>query len=124
MPFDGSPGRFVVLEGNRRLAALKVLENPELLSGAVAPKVLTQFRRLSKDYALNPVETIQYLVVNNRDEARPWIDLSYRAAPGTAARHPSRWLGAHHRGARPSSGSVAPRRYRGEDRRGHLADNT
>ena len=57
MLFPGNQGRYVVLEGNRRLAAIRALENPETIVDAVSPSILKKIRRLSKDYQDNPVET-------------------------------------------------------------------
>ena len=55
MPFKDDLNRYVVLEGNRRLAALRALENPEWLSGSIAPGILTSIRKLSKSYQTNPI---------------------------------------------------------------------
>jgi hypothetical protein len=77
MPFEGTPGRYVVLEGNRRLTALKALENPELLVGAVSRSALAEVRKLSKQYQNAPIESIPCIIVKNRDEARHWIELRH-----------------------------------------------
>ena len=77
MPLAGNLGRYTVLEGNRRLAALRVLENPESVVEAVPPKVLGQLRRLSKDYQSDPIEAISCLVMKDRDEAGHWIKLRH-----------------------------------------------
>jgi hypothetical protein len=77
MPLKGEPQRYVILEGNRRLAAMKALENPESLAGAVKPSIIRQLRRLSKEYLRNPIDTFQCLVVKDRDEARYWIELRH-----------------------------------------------
>jgi hypothetical protein len=77
MPFEDDLKRYVVLEGNRRLAALKALENPESLVDSVTKGVLTEIRRLSREYQNNPVEHMQCLVVKDRDEARHWIELRH-----------------------------------------------
>jgi hypothetical protein len=69
--------RFVVLEGNRRLGALRALENPETLVGAVDNAVLAEMRQLSKVYQRNPVEHVQCLVVKSREEANIWIELRH-----------------------------------------------
>ena len=50
--------RFVVLDGNRRLAALKVLENPESVDGAIGPSLLKSMRGLSKRYQEDPIDNI------------------------------------------------------------------
>lgn len=77
MSFKGDPGRYVVLEGNRRLTALRALENPEFLGDAVGKSILTEIRRLSKQYQDAPIEHIPCIVVKNREEARHWIELRH-----------------------------------------------
>lgn len=77
MSLEGDTQRYVVLEGNRRLAALMALENPESLVDAVTPAVLSQIRRLSREYQKNPIENVSCVVVKDRDEARHWIELRH-----------------------------------------------
>lgn len=77
MPLDDDLNRYVVLEGNRRLVALRALENPEWLVGAVGANVLAAMRKLSRKYQDAPIETIQCLAVKNRDEAQHWIALRH-----------------------------------------------
>lgn len=69
--------RYIVLEGNRRLAALKALENPDVLTGAIPPSTLQDIRAQSKKYQDKPVETMLCLVVKNREEADHWIELRH-----------------------------------------------
>jgi hypothetical protein len=76
-PLKDDLGRYAVLEGNRRLSALKALENPEWLVGAVDGSVVDAMRRLSKKYQKNPVESVQCLVVKSREEAEHWIALKH-----------------------------------------------
>lgn len=84
MRHEGDPKRYVVLEGNRRLAAVRALENPELLAGAVQPSVLTEMRKLSRAYQDNPVESVECLVVGNRAEGEHWIELRHTGERGGA----------------------------------------
>src|ERR1700720_139652 len=42
--------RYTVLEGNRRLVALRALENPEWMIGALNAGLLTKMRELSRAY--------------------------------------------------------------------------
>lgn len=77
MPFQDDLRRHVVLEGNRRLTALRALENPEFLEGAVTADVLKGIRSLSKQYQHAPIESISCVVVADREEARPWIELRH-----------------------------------------------
>ncbi len=77
MPFEDDEHRHVVLEGNRRIVAVKALENPESVNGAVDSAVLKELRNLSKQYLENPIEGIPCWVVKTRDDARHWIELRH-----------------------------------------------
>jgi hypothetical protein len=76
--------RYVVLEGNRRLAAIRTLENPDSIAASVLPGVLKQIRKLSKSYQSNPIEALQCVVVQDRDEARHWMELRHTGEHGGA----------------------------------------
>lgn len=76
--------RYVVVEGNRRLTALKALENPEFLAGAVRKSVLTKIRQLSKLYQSDPIESVLCVVVKDREEAYHWIILRHGGELGGA----------------------------------------
>ena len=91
MPVPNRPGFYIVLEGNRRIAALRAMETPEAIRGVVPARVLKRIRDLSKDYLQNPVESINCVVVQDRDEARPWIKLRHtgqNAGAGTVSWEP------------------------------------
>jgi len=66
--------RYIVLEGNRRLVALRALENPQWLVGAFPVKALAEMRSLSKRYLQNPISSIHCLVVKDREEAEQESD--------------------------------------------------
>lgn len=74
-PFDER--RYVVLEGNRRLVAIKALENPDSMVGAFTPVVLNAMRKLSIEYQQDPIESINCLVVREKLDAEHWIDLRH-----------------------------------------------
>ena len=74
---SGSPTRYMVLEGNRRLAAIRALENPESVAPVVKGTVLSKLRRFSREYQRNPLDVIPCVVVKDRDEARHWIELRH-----------------------------------------------
>src|SRR6266853_2272194 len=76
MPNKGD-SRFIVLEGNRRLVAIKSLENPDSIAGAITPAILTALRRLSTQYQQSPLESINCVVVKDREKARHWIELRH-----------------------------------------------
>jgi len=65
------------LEGNRRLTALMSLENPESIAGAIDPSVLTEMRKLNKQYQESPVEKVNCLVMKDRESAAHWIELRH-----------------------------------------------
>jgi hypothetical protein len=69
--------RYIVLEGNRRLTALKALENPDSLVGAVDDDVLGKLRELSRKYQAAPIESVSCLLVKSREEANHWIELRH-----------------------------------------------
>ena len=77
MPFKDDLKRYVVLEGNRRLTALRALENPEFLVDAVSSGIVSSIRRLSKQYQDAPIESMACVVVKDREEARHWIELRH-----------------------------------------------
>ncbi len=67
----------VVLEGNRRVAAIKILENPELLDGAIKSALLVELRRLSRQYQDNPIEELSCVILKDMNEAAHWIELRH-----------------------------------------------
>ena len=57
IPDDDEDGAYVVVDGNRRLAALKVLNNPDLLNGTkLGESVKKRLREATGDF--EPVEPI------------------------------------------------------------------
>ena len=76
MPFEEDSQYSVVLEGNRRLAALKILEDPGLISGAVEDVIVSRFRRLSAQYK-DAVKEAECVVFGSRAEAAHWIELKH-----------------------------------------------
>jgi hypothetical protein len=69
---QGTAG-YTVLEGNRRLAALKLLANPDL---TILPKYQRRFRELAKKMAA-PIHAVPCAIVASRDEAKPWQELRH-----------------------------------------------
>lgn len=63
---------YIVLEGNRRVAALKFLKNPGLASGS---KVSDAIYELSKSSVR--IDNLGCIVAESRDEARRWIELRH-----------------------------------------------
>ncbi|MFN3817129.1 hypothetical protein [Brevundimonas sp.] len=64
---------FTVVDGNRRLAALKVLYNPDLLDGTnLGDSTKKRLREAAAEFA--PVEPISCVLFENRADANEWIE--------------------------------------------------
>lgn len=63
-------GQYIVLEGNRRITAIKLMDTPSLAEGTVVEK---HFRNLSVPYAKKPIREFEAKVFKSREEAQPWI---------------------------------------------------
>jgi hypothetical protein len=77
MPSGDDAKRYVILEGNRRLAAIKVLENPDSITGVVPQSTLSDIKKVCSQYQDNPIESIRCLVMKDREEAAHWIELRH-----------------------------------------------
>lgn len=68
--------QWLVLEGNRRITALKLMNNPNLVS-AVYPKIKREFQKLNAmlDNAL--IESIACVVIEDKTLANEWIRLKH-----------------------------------------------
>jgi len=69
---------FIVVEGNRRLAALRLLSDPrqngaELLDQAV----IRRLEQWSKEYAQRPIRDVECILFATREDANPWIELRH-----------------------------------------------
>lgn len=71
---DGA--KFVVLEGNRRFAALKLLDDPRLADDAAHRAAFERLKRTGG----SPPSTVYCAVARDRDEADPWITLRHTGA--------------------------------------------
>jgi|SRR5579883_330547 len=77
MATKDDPPRYIALEGNRRVCALKALGSPEAFAGAVSAGTLAGLRKLSIDYLKSPVESVRCVVFTNRKEADHWLALRH-----------------------------------------------
>ena len=68
-------GKYVVLEGNRRTLALKVLRAPTLLSGLdVRSGLRKRLEKAAESFDVDDVEPVPCFEVQSRAEANAWID--------------------------------------------------
>lgn len=71
-------GKYVVLEGNRRLAAVKIVREPELVERRLNPEVLA---RINDDLVRN-LETLPVIKVHDRQDA--WRFIGFKHINGAA----------------------------------------
>ena len=68
---------FVVVEGNRRLAAIKILKDPSLASLAPTATLRKHFEDLAKRLPSPNLESIECVVFGNKTDANHWIELRH-----------------------------------------------
>jgi len=78
MPSEEGEGIYHLLDGNRRLVALKLLEDPSLAEGILSSSALKRLRQLSIDFSSDAITELSCVVVADRDEADKWIQLIHR----------------------------------------------
>jgi len=62
-------GTYIVVEGNRRVTALKLMENPALADGTTVER---DFRALAPRFAAHPIREVTATVFSTYDAAAPW----------------------------------------------------
>lgn len=75
---DDSDGRYIVLEGNRRLAAVKLLCDPTRVGGMpMSASLSKRLRALADKVDHTLVDPQSCVVLDSREEADHWIDLRH-----------------------------------------------
>lgn len=78
---------FVVLEGNRRLSALKVLSNPDVLAGTdLSESAKKSLVREARGFERTDVEPIRCVRFDDREEANDWIRRRHTGVAGGEGR--------------------------------------
>ena len=78
---------FVVLEGNRRLSALKVLSNPDILAGTDLPESMKKpLVREASGFERSEVEPLRCVRFDNREQANDWIRRRHTGVAGGEGR--------------------------------------
>jgi len=105
-------GRYRVLEGNRRVLALKALETPSIVKGGLPPAEQRKLELLAANYAEGPLDEIDCAVFDREEDAYPWIELRHtRAHLGASleswdANEADRFKERKGRGSRDAAGQV------------------
>jgi hypothetical protein len=77
-PDSTEVGQYVVLEGNRRVAALRLLANPTLADGVVPERVLGKLKKLHESFQKSPITEIDVVVFDDPEDAVHWLDVRHR----------------------------------------------
>lgn len=81
-PSPDVPGKYVVIEGNRRLCALKALENPALVAPVLTAAQQTTLRKLADRFAAAPVHEVRCMIFDSEEAAIPWVVLRHSGQVG------------------------------------------
>lgn len=74
------PGKYRVLEGNRRTLTVKALLRPKIISEVLTPARLKRFEKLSEQFKENPIRSLRCVVFGTEEEADHWIELRHTGA--------------------------------------------
>lgn len=69
--------KYIVLEGNRRIVALKILNNPDLIEGTKYLNLKKKFKKLHDGNKDNLIREVACLVFDDPKEADIWIGLKH-----------------------------------------------
>lgn len=75
-PSTTQNGKYVVLEGNRRVSILKILKNPKQISSSHTP-FLKKLQPFSTQFQANPINTIYCVIYNDPNDSDKWIELKH-----------------------------------------------
>lgn len=75
---SAKPKRYIALEGNRRVTALRLLTNPAAMTGLEMPNGMQRsMERLARIFDRSNVEPIDAYEVGAREDGRYWIELRH-----------------------------------------------
>ncbi|MDQ0287811.1 hypothetical protein J2Z49_002944 [Desulfofundulus luciae] len=75
-PYEKNESQFVVLEGNRRIVALKLLNNPNLILEK-HKSLYRKFKQLNESFEKNPIVEIPCIIFSDEKESYKWIRLKH-----------------------------------------------
>jgi hypothetical protein len=77
VPSNHDKKKYIVLEGNRRITALKFLNNPDLIEGAKNNGLKAKFKKLQTEHKQALISKINCVVYDDASEADIWIGLKH-----------------------------------------------
>ena len=85
---DGNGG-YVVLDGNRRLTALKALETPDIVVDKLKPAAAKKLKELAERFKENPIREVACTIFPDPGDADKWVELTHDGESGGAG--PVKW---------------------------------
>lgn len=77
MPHPSSSAKYIVIEGNRRFTAIMLLENPSQFEKLLTASQYQTILDSSKTYLEDPISAVNCVIVEDREQARHWIQLRH-----------------------------------------------
>lgn len=78
----GRRPRYKVLEGNRRLLAVRALDSPSIVTPALEPREARAINRMATEFAANPIDRVNCIRFDTEEEAQPWVELRHATGDG------------------------------------------
>ncbi|MDH5525572.1 MAG: hypothetical protein OEY01_16515 [Desulfobulbaceae bacterium] len=78
VPHDEREGQFIVVEGNRRITALRLLHEPSIAGNRAS--VRKQFLKLQEKFKDNIINEVKCVIFPQKEDAIHWIDLKHTGA--------------------------------------------
>ena len=73
----GSENTYIVLDGNRRLTAIRALESPATFQNAISHSTYSRLKQLHETYVVSPISVVSCIVFETRQAADTWIRLAH-----------------------------------------------
>jgi hypothetical protein len=80
IPSPDKRGKYIVLEGNRRLAVLTLLWNKSLISDLEDTSLRNEFQKFYTEFHKNPISNMQCYIAKSNEEADHWRKLRHTGA--------------------------------------------
>lgn len=74
---DDRRRRYKVIEGNRRVLALKALDNPSIVASGLSPRDLTRLTTSAQRYAEAPIDEVPCVLFESEADAYHWVELRH-----------------------------------------------
>jgi len=77
VPYENGNGKYIVLEGNRRVAAIQLLVDPTLAKFGKKPSIEKFFAEYQTKVGDHLIKELRCVVFDHREDASHWIELKH-----------------------------------------------